>query len=175
MANAYATLLRGGVAVTPRIELGNPPRQEQRFRLDPNVLATVRAGMEGVVSRGTAKEIFRGMHLPIAGKTGTADTSRPAFDEATGQPLYDTSRPLLDRDGRPRLAPDGQPLYARMPRSGPDAWFVAYAPADWPQYVVAAVMEVGGFGGKAAAPMVKEAASGRWNGMGISRKWTSDQ
>ncbi len=157
MANAYATLLRGGLAISPRIVVGNPPKQEQRFRLDSNVLATVRAGMEGVVSRGTAKEIFRGMHLPIAGKTGTADTSRPMFDEQTGQPVYDTSRPILDPDGHPRLDPDGKPLYRRASQSGPDAWFVAYAPADNPQYVVAAVMEFGGFGGKAAAPMVKEA------------------
>lgn len=112
--------------------------------------------MEAVVSRGTGKDIFRSMHLPIAGKTGTADTSRPAFDD-NGQPLYDTSRPLLDKNGRPLLGPDGKPLYSRMPHPGTDAWFVAYAPADNPQYVVAAVMEFGGFGGKAAAPMVKEA------------------
>jgi penicillin-binding protein 2 len=156
MANAYATLLRGGLAISPRIVLGNPPQRQQRFQLDPNVVATVRAGMEGVVTRGTAKEIFRGMHLPIAGKTGTADTSRPAFDD-NGQPLYDTSRPILDVTGHPRLDADGRPLYHRASQPGTDAWFVAYAPADNPQYVVAAVMEFGGFGGKAAAPMVKEA------------------
>ncbi len=157
MANAYATLLRGGLAISPRLVIGNPPTQEQRFRLDPSIVATVRGGMEAVVSRGTAKEIFRGMHLPIAGKTGTADTSRPMFDEATGQPVYDTNRPILDPDGHPRLDPDGKPLYHRASQTGTDAWFVAYAPADNPQYVVAAVMEFGGFGGKAAAPMVKEA------------------
>ena len=156
MANAYATLLRGGTALTPRIALDNPPLQQQRFQLDPSVVATVRAGMEGVVSRGTAKDIFRGVRLPIAGKTGTADTSRPAFDD-NGQPLYDTSRPILDAAGHPRLDANGQPLYRRASQSGTDAWFVAYAPADKPEYIVAAVMEFGGFGGKAAAPMVKEA------------------
>jgi penicillin-binding protein 2 len=36
------------------------------------------------------------------------------------------------------------------------AFFVAYAPADDPQYVVAVVIEQGGHGGSAAAPVAKE-------------------
>jgi len=35
------------------------------------------------------------------------------------------------------------------------AWFVAFAPVDDPQIVVAAMVEHGGHGGSAAAPIVK--------------------
>lgn len=156
MANAYATLLRGGLAITPRILLDEAPRGAQRFTLDPNVVSAVRAGMEAVVTRGTAQDIFSGMQLPVAGKTGTADTVRPAFDD-NGNPVFDPSRPLVDKNGKPRLGADGKPLYARARQKGTDAWFVGYAPADRPKFVVAAVMEFGGYGGKAAAPMVREA------------------
>jgi len=39
------------------------------------------------------------------------------------------------------------------------AWFVAYAPADDPQYVVAVVIEQGGHGGTVAAPAAREILS----------------
>jgi penicillin-binding protein 2 len=39
------------------------------------------------------------------------------------------------------------------------AWFVGYAPADDPQYVVAVVIEQGGHGGTVAAPAVREILS----------------
>jgi penicillin-binding protein 2 len=39
------------------------------------------------------------------------------------------------------------------------AWFVGYAPADDPQYVVAVVIEEGGHGGTVAAPAVREILS----------------
>ncbi len=124
MANAYATLLRSGLDIAPRLLLDEPQKRRQRFQLDPAILATVKAGMRGVVTRGTGKEIFAGFNLPIGGKTGTADTSRPAFDEK-GQPLF---RPLLDDAGQPRLDATGKPLLARVSEKGTDAWFLAYAP-----------------------------------------------
>ena len=156
MANAYATLLRGGLDIAPRLLLDAAPKPEQRFTLDPQILATVKEGMRKVITVGTAKDIFPNFKLPIGGKTGTADTSRPAFDPS-GQPLYDTSRPLLNPDNSPRLGPDQKPLYARASEKGTDAWFISYAPADQPKFVIAAVMEFGGYGRKAAAPMVKQA------------------
>jgi cell division protein FtsI/penicillin-binding protein 2 len=159
MANAYATLLRGGLDIAPRLILDAPQKRQQRFTLDPAILETVKAGMRAVITRGTAKEIFAGFQLPIAGKTGTADTSRPAFDEH-GQPLFDTAHPLTDDDGKPRVDAQGKPIFARISQKGTDAWFIGYAPASDeapPKFIVAAVMEFGGYGGKAAAPMVKEA------------------
>ena len=159
MANAYATLLRSGLEIAPRILLNAPQVRNQRFQLDPAILATVKSGMRAVITRGTAKEIFTNFHLPIAGKTGTADTSRPAFDD-NGQPVYDANRPLVDSDNKPRVDKDGQAMFARASEKGTDAWFLAYAPASEdvpPKFIVAAVKEFGGYGGKASAPMVKEA------------------
>jgi cell division protein FtsI/penicillin-binding protein 2 len=159
MANAYATLLRGGLDIAPRLLLDEPQKRQQRFTLDPSIVATVKAGMRAVITRGTAKEIFAHFKLPIAGKTGTADTSRPAFDDQ-GQPLFDPTRPRVDDNGKPLLDAQGKPIFSRVSQSGTDAWFMAYAPVSEdapPKFIIAAVMEFGGYGGKAAAPMVKEA------------------
>jgi penicillin-binding protein 2 len=157
MANAYATLLRGGVFVSPRILADTPVQQARAFTLSPELLATVRQGMEQVVASGTARSSFSGFRLPVAGKTGTAETGyRPVFDD-DGNPVEDPSKPVLNPDRTPKLKPDGTPEYRQLTKEGTDAWFVGYAPADNPKFVVAAVMEWGGHGGKAAAPMVKEA------------------
>jgi penicillin-binding protein 2 len=155
LANAYATLLRGGVAVAPRILASTPPSQTQAVRISPQDLAVVRQGMEQCTTRGTGKEFFGNMHLRVAGKTGTAEKEREVFD-ADGNPVEDPSRPLL-RNGVPQFRSDGTAIYRPLREQHDDAWFVGYAPADKPQFVVAAVMEWGGHGGKAAAPMVKEA------------------
>ena len=155
MANAYATLLRGGVAIPPRIMASTPPTQTQSLHFAAQDLATVRKGMEQCTTVGTAKDMFRNFHLRVAGKTGTAEKDRGVFD-ADGHPVEDTSRPLI-KNGVPQFKPDGTPQYRQLVERGDDAWFVGYAPADKPQYVVAAIMEWGGFGGIRAAPMVKEA------------------
>ncbi len=47
-------------------------------RFDAETLAAIREGMAGVVSstkpRGTAQHVFTGLDIPLAGKTGTAQT-----------------------------------------------------------------------------------------------------
>ncbi|MAE20987.1 MAG: penicillin-binding protein 1B [Pseudomonas sp.] len=45
---------------------------------DPALIAWLRAGLEGVVSRGTAKGLAS-LPLPLAGKTGTSDDQRDAW------------------------------------------------------------------------------------------------
>ncbi|HVT82455.1 MAG TPA: penicillin-binding transpeptidase domain-containing protein, partial [Phycisphaerae bacterium] len=158
MANAYATLLRGGVAIPPRIFAGSPAPQKQAFQVSRTTLGAVREGMQLVVSGsgGTARSMFQGLNLRIAGKTGTAENPRPVFD-ANGQPVDNPSRPLLNPDKTPRLKPDGTPAFEQLVEKHDDAWFVGYAPYDNPQYIVVAVMEWGGHGGTSAAPMVREA------------------
>ena len=44
-----------------------------------------------------------------------------------------------------------------MYERGTHSWFAGYAPADNPKFVVVALKVFGGYGGKFAAPMVKEA------------------
>src|SRR5262249_43929413 len=107
-------------------------------------------------SEGTGKGIFRNFSLRVAGKTGTAETIRPLFDDE-GNPVYDPD-PILNPDKTPRLKPDGTPMYRQTRKRDDDAWFVGYAPTvGEPKFIVAAVMEWGGHGGSHAAPMVREA------------------
>ncbi|MEI8197619.1 MAG: penicillin-binding transpeptidase domain-containing protein, partial [Phycisphaerae bacterium] len=130
MANAYATLLRGGMSITPRLLLDAPMKHEQRFTLTPEAQATIRRGMELVVAgdQGTARKVLR-TRISIAGKTGSATARRYV------------------------IAPDG----TRTVKQDSDAWFVGYVPADRPRFVIAALKEFGGHGGTSAAPLVKEA------------------
>lgn len=95
-------------------------------------LAAVRAGMIEVVNgaHGTARAI--GVHVPylIAGKTGTAET--------------------VGRKGNISRDPHALPLNLRH-----HALFIAYAPANDPQIAVAVLVEHGGFGATAAAPIAR--------------------
>ncbi|HVX87100.1 MAG TPA: penicillin-binding transpeptidase domain-containing protein [Phycisphaerae bacterium] len=159
MAAAYATLLQAGQPVRPHIIAedtgGLPPR---RINLAPETLALVRQGMDRVVAspEGTAYKPFKGIKLPIAGKTGSATAWGPVYDD-NGNPVWDTSHPEKNPDGSPKIGPDGQPLYHQATAEGTHAWFVGYAPAGKPQYIVVAMMEFGGYGGSWAAPMAREA------------------
>jgi len=156
MANAYATLLRGGVAVSPRILTESAAKRAQAFTLSGPVLAAVREGMEHVVIDGTGHDVFKGMRMQVAGKTGTAENERPVFDD-NGVPVDNPLRPLLNADKTPQWKADGTPAFKQLVERHDDAWFVGVAPAENPRFVVAAIMEWGGHGGAHAAPMVKEA------------------
>lgn len=129
MANAYATLLRGGVSLPPRIILGEGRTPVRAGTINPSYVQTVHQGMNLVVqgNRGTARSMR--LRIPVAGKTGSAEATRT----------------LIKEDGTKEIVSDS------------DAWFVGYVPADRPQYVIAAVMEFGGHGGTMAVPMAREA------------------
>jgi len=45
----------------------------------------------------------------------------------------------------------------------PTAWFISYAPADDPKYVIVMVIEEGGHGGSVAAPAIKNIYSKIFN------------
>ncbi len=85
--------------------------------IKPRTAAEINQMMQLVVQggTGTAAQI---PGVPVAGKTGTAETSVPG--------VY-------------------------------NAWFVAFAPANNPRYVVAVVVEkqLNGFGGSISAPIAK--------------------
>lgn len=158
VANAYATILRGGKVLAPRVLLDTPVRTIRDTPLPPEHVEAVRQGLRAVTVSGTARSLK--LKLPVGGKTGSATAFRPAFDDA-GQPLWEEPpKPLLDRIGRPLLDAEGRPRMSRGRQKsveGTDAWFVGYAPADTPQFVICAMMEFGGHGGSAATPMFKEA------------------
>jgi len=129
MANAYATLLRGGVRLTPRIIANAAPGARTTVPLDVEDIPAIKQGLFAVVNgiHGTAHKAMA-MKIAVAGKTGTATAIRQVFENGVARSKQDD-----------------------------DAWFIGYVPADAPKYVIAAVMEFGGHGGAAAAPMAKEA------------------
>ena len=91
---------------------------------------TVIKGMEGATTYGTAAGPFKGVTYPVAGKTGTAQVFTVSRSEKLTQ-----NEPERLRD---------------------HAWFIAFAPADAPRIAVAVLVENGGFGSAAAAPIARK-------------------
>jgi len=77
VANAMATIARGGVYLSPAIVLNGGPAQVRRdLGIDPRYIKLVHRGMWKVVNEhgGTANRYFRdaGLDVEVCGKTGTA-------------------------------------------------------------------------------------------------------
>jgi penicillin-binding protein 2 len=93
----------------------------------PETFRTVRQALRGAVEQGTGTRADLGP-VSVAGKTGTAQV----YKHSAG----------IDSD--------------RLPKNERDhAWFVGYAPADQPRIAFAVVVEHGGHGGAAAAPIAR--------------------
>ncbi len=149
MTLAYSALANGGKVWQPyvvrRIEGGSGQeideirgKLKRQIDIDPRHLRVVRAGLRGVVheQRGTAHSAVKDKSLDIAGKTGTAQVVRLADN--------------VDRKLAAKLAKE---------KERDHAWFVGYAPSDNPQITVCAMVEHGGHGSSAAAPLVERVIS----------------
>jgi penicillin-binding protein 2 len=112
----------------PWIALSQPAGT--RISTNKDNLAAVRDGMIAVTQIGTAKAI--GLHAPylIAGKTGTAQR--------------------VGRKGNVSMDPRALPVNLRH-----QSLFIAYAPANAPTIAIAVVVEHGGYGATAAAPIAR--------------------
>jgi len=101
--------------------------------IDPRHLELVKEALVGVVNqpRGTGSKA-RLKETTVAGKTGTAQVVALKKEGGDG---HESDIPLKFRD---------------------HAWFVAVAPASAPKIAVAVLVEHGGHGGSAAAPIAKE-------------------
>lgn len=99
---------------------------------DPAHLAAVRDGLVATMHgpTGTAARAAAGAHYLMAGKTGTAQR--------------------VSRRGDERLDPNKLPYHLRH-----QALFVGYAPAEAPTIALALVVEHGGSGSAAAAPVAR--------------------
>ncbi|QSX78751.1 penicillin-binding protein 2 [Agrilutibacter solisilvae] len=95
----------------------------------------LRAVQEGMIATihggGTATAMARGAPYMMAGKTGTAQK--------------------ISRKGSQSFDPHSLPYHLRH-----EALFVGYAPAENPTIAIAVVVEHGGFGGTAAAPIARK-------------------
>ena len=121
--------LASGKLLKPRLLMAGKRDPIADLDVDPAHLAIVRDAMAAVVNgRGTGV----GSKLPfdniqMAGKTGTAQVFR------LGARGHQSSWALRDH-----------------------ALFVAFAPTDKPRYAIGCIIEHGGFGASAAAPIVKD-------------------
>ena len=121
--------IAAGKLVQPRLLMGAPRKPIAPLDVDPEHLEFVRKAMASVVNdHGTAV----GSKLPLdgvlmAGKTGTAQVSR-----------------LVGRGHQGNWALRDHAL------------FIAFAPADKPRYAIGCIIEHGGFGASAAAPIVRD-------------------
>lgn len=81
MAKFYTALATDGTAATPQVVLRQPER-DTLFTLSPTQMKAIQTALTAVVGRGTARgSALQG--IAVAGKTGTAQTSRgEGFDHA---------------------------------------------------------------------------------------------
>ena len=107
--------------------------------METSHLQTVRAGMDQVVNgqHGTSYAArIDNVAMLMAGKSGTSQVRNISAAERETGVVDNVDRPWKERD---------------------HALFVAYAPADAPRYAVAVVVEHGGGGSLAAAPIARDA------------------
>ncbi len=142
MAHAIATLANDGVVMTPHLvkSIENSKTGERTltvptasFRIDikSQNLQTIRDALVGVNKEGTSAVAFKGAAYTSGGKTGTAQ-------------LFQVKENEKYREGKV------------AERLRDHAWFIAYAPADHPRIAVAVLVENGGFGAQAAAPIARQ-------------------
>jgi len=128
-----------GALAGPTLEIGAPRKLIGPF-VSAQSAAQLRALMRSVVEHGTAAGAFAsiGGRITAGGKTGTAD--REVFDyDRNGNPIVD----YTDKEGTAHYKTEGWT----------DSWFIGFAPADDPKIAFAILVENGGQGAKAAAPI----------------------
>lgn len=146
LLNLYAAIGNGGRLFQPwvidRVEtpegklvekLG--PKLMKNLEISEGNLRIVKQGLFGVVNEpGGTGSRARIQGITVAGKTGTAQ--------------------VISRQGR-----------ERNPSAAPEdhAWFVAFAPVQEPEIAVVVLVEHGGFGGSAAAPLARKVLEAYFN------------
>ena len=142
LAHATATLANDGVVMRPHVvkSIENPVTRERvdvvrapsyRIGLKPEHLALVKSAMIDVNRFGTSRRVFVGTDYVAAGKTGTAQVIGIRQNER-----YDARR-IAERHRDHSL-------------------FMAFAPANQPRIALALIVENGGFGAQAAAPIARK-------------------
>jgi penicillin-binding protein 2 len=141
LAQAMATLANGGTMYKPRLvaQVDNP-RTAERRTLEPEIahraplradhVEFVKHAMAGVNKEGTGARAFAGAPYTSGGKTGTAQLIGIKQNEK-----YDESKVAE--------------------RLRDHSLFIAFAPLDSPRITLAVIVENGGFGARAAAPIAR--------------------
>ena len=150
MARFISAVFNGGHLYQPKVIKGVVKGDQKIDEFTPRLIGKVKHKVEhmalikealiGVVNerRGTGSKA-RVQGITVAGKTGTAQVIRLAMEKS------------YDRQGG-------------IPDEFKDhAWFVAIAPADKPRLALAVLVENGGHGGSAAAPIAKKVLEAYFN------------
>ena len=143
LAHATATLASSGKIMRPHLvkAIEDPfdkkreltvPKETARIAFKPENLDLVRKAMIDVSRFGTSRVAFAGAEYVTAGKTGTAQVIAIKQNER-----YDAKK------------------IAEKYRD--HSLFMAFAPADNPKIALAIIVENGGFGAQAAAPIARKA------------------
>ncbi|MGQ0545814.1 MAG: penicillin-binding protein 2, partial [Betaproteobacteria bacterium] len=141
LALATATLANGGTTYRPRlVEHVDRPRGGERRYVEPELthkaplraehVEFVKRAMAGVNKEGTGARAFAGAQYTSGGKTGTAQVIAMKQNEK-----YEESK-VAERFRDHSL-------------------FIAFAPLESPRIALAVVVENGGFGARAAAPIAR--------------------
>jgi penicillin-binding protein 2 len=144
LANALAALVNGGKLYVPRLLYAVKPAGEARAErvsaplkrqipIESNEdLQTILDGMDRVVNgiRGTARVVAVDAKYRVAGKTGTAQVYQLGSDKEYND--EEVAEHLRDH-----------------------ALFIAFAPVEDPRIAIAVVVEHGGAGSRAAAPVAR--------------------
>jgi penicillin-binding protein 2 len=143
MANGIATLANDGKLFRPHLvesivdvktgrgrRISTTPIRQLPF--PQAYFDYIKTGMEGVLKPGgTAASIGAGLTYPMAGKTGTAQVVS------------------IKQGGKYNAS-------ALAEQNRDHSWFVAFAPVDNPRIAVAVIVENGGWGAGAAAPIARQ-------------------
>ena len=141
LAHAIATVANDGRAYQPHLvksvrNLGAEgvreiaPELTNTVTIKPEHLAFVKNALVGVAREGTSAAAFVKSAYVSAGKTGTAQLYSLKGEKYVGGRIDERLRD--------------------------HAWYIAYAPADKPRIAIAVLVENGGFGAQAAAPIVRQ-------------------
>jgi membrane peptidoglycan carboxypeptidase len=142
-----------GNLMKPKIEL-NLASQVFHQVVTPEKAAEMRRIM-GLVTggaSGTARGVFGPVHaqgLTTGGKTGTAQKEVPEYDPRTGEPK---TVKKYERDRRGNIIREYEQLVISDEKRI-DSWFLCIAPLEYPQLAMAVIIEGGGYGSRAAAPV----------------------
>ena len=141
LAHAIAMVANDGVGYMPHLvksvqnlktgdvrEIARDPAAT--ITIKPEYVAIVKNALVGVNREGTSAAAFKNAGYTSGGKTGTAQVYSLKGEKYTEHKVDERLRD--------------------------HAWFMAYAPADKPRIALAVLVENGGFGAQAAAPVARK-------------------
>lgn len=151
IASAIANLQ--GQLMKPKIEFDLAPAVFSQV-MSPQIAAEERRimGLVTMGPQGTAASVFgpiTAQGITSGGKTGTAQKEVPEYDPKTGE-MKTVKKVERDRRGNPIREYE---VPVMSPEHRIDSWFLCIAPLDRPQLAIAVIVEGGGYGARAAAPI----------------------